>query len=135
MTALALRTRLSAEQREYLTTVQSSVQSLLEIVNDILDFSKIEAQRLELERAPIDLRETIGDAAKVLALRAAEKGIEIACHIMADVPEVLLGDAGRLRQVLLNVMGNAVKFTAQGEVVLRVSVQSESSDIVTLHFA
>jgi PAS domain S-box-containing protein len=135
MTALALRTRLSAEQREYLTTVQSSAQSLLEIVNDILDFSKIEAQRLELERAPIDLRETIGDAAKVLALRAADKGIELACHIMADVPEVLLGDAGRLRQVLLNVMGNAVKFTSHGEVVLRVRVQSVSRDIVTLHFA
>jgi PAS domain S-box-containing protein len=135
MTALALRTRLSAEQREYLTTVQSSAQSLLEIVNAILDFSKIEAQRLELERAPIDLRETVGDAAKVLALRAAEKGIELACHIMADVPEVLLGDAGRLRQVLLNVMGNAVKFTAQGEVVLRVSVQTVRTNLVTLHFA
>jgi len=135
MTALALRTRLSPEQRDYLTTVQSSAQSLLEIVNDILDFSKIEAQRLDLERAPIDLRETIGDAAKVLALRAAEKGIELACHIMADVPEVLLGDGGRLRQVLLNVMGNAVKFTAQGEVVLRVSVQAASADRVTLHFA
>src|SRR6516225_4082092 len=135
MTALALRTRLSAEQREYLTTVQSSAESLLEIVNDILDFSKIEAQRLDLERAPIDLRETVGDAAKLLALRAAEKGIELACHIMPDVPDVLLGDAGRLRQVLLNVMGNAVKFTAHGEVVLRVSVQTVRTDRVTLHFA
>src|SRR5215831_11665120 len=135
MTALALRTRLSPEQREYLTTVQASAQSLLEIVNDILDFSKIEAQRLDLERAPIDLRETVGDAARLLALRAAEKGIELACHIMADVPEVLLGDGGRLRQVLLNVMGNAVKFTAHGEVVLRVSVQTVSTDRVTLHFA
>ncbi len=135
MTALALRTRLSAEQREYLTTVKSSAESLLEIVNDILDFSKIEAQRLELERAEFDLRETVGDAAKLLALRAAEKGIELACHIMPDVPEALLGDAGRLRQVLLNVMGNAVKFTARGEVVLRVSVQTVSTDRVTLHFA
>jgi two-component system, sensor histidine kinase and response regulator len=135
MTALALRTRLSAEQRDYLTTVQSSADSLLEIVNDILDFSKIEAQRLDLERAPIDLRETVGDAANVLALRAAEKGVELACHIMADVPEVLLGDGGRLRQVLLNVMGNAVKFTAHGEVVLRVSVQAVSTERVTLHFA
>ena len=135
MTALALRTKLSAEQKEYLTTVKSSAESLLEIVNDILDFSKIEAQRLDLERAPIDLRETVGDAAKVLAVRAAEKGIELACHIMPDVPEVLLGDAGRLRQVLLNVLGNAVKFTAQGEVVLRVSVQTVSPDRATLHFA
>jgi len=97
MTALALRTRLSAEQREYLTTAQASAESLLQIVNDILDFSKIEARRLDLDRAEFDLRETVGDAAKLLALRAAEKGIELACHIMPDVPEALLGDAGRLR--------------------------------------
>ena len=135
MTALALRTRLSAEQREYLTTVRSSAESLLEIVNDILDFSKIEARRLDLEREPIDLRETVGDAAKLLALRAAEKGIELACHIKPDVPDVLLGDAGRLRQVLLNVLGNAVKFTAHGEVVLRVGVHSVGTDRVTLDFA
>ena len=135
MTALALRTKLSAEQREYLTTVQSSAESLLHLVNDILDFSKIEAQRLELERAEFDLRETVGDAAKLLALRAAEKGIELACHIMPDVPEQLLGDPGRLRQVLLNVMGNAVKFTAEGEVVLRVAVEAGSAERVTLHFA
>ena len=135
MTTLALQTRLSAEQREYLTTVKSSAESLLEIVNDILDFSKIEAQRLDLEHTEFDLRETVGDAAKLLALRAAEKGIELACHIVADVPDILLGDAGRLRQVLLNVMGNAVKFTTAGEVVLRVSAQTVSSDRVTLHFA
>jgi CheY-like chemotaxis protein len=135
MTSLALQTRLTAEQREYLATVKSSAESLLEIINDILDFSKIEAQRLDLDRAELDLRETIGDAAKVLALRAAEKGIELACHIMPDVPETLLGDAGRLRQVLLNVMGNAVKFTTRGEVVLHVSVESASPERVTLHFA
>ena len=111
MTTLALQTRLSAEQREYLTTVKSSAESLLEIINDILDFSKIEARRLDLEHTEFDLRETVGDTAKLLALRAAEKGIELACHIVSDVPEMLLGDAGRLRQVLLNVMGNAVKFT------------------------
>ena len=135
MTALALRTKLSAEQRDYLTTAQASAESLLQIVNDILDFSKIEAKRLDLERVEFDLRETVGDAAKLLALRAAEKRIELACHIMPDVPEALLGDPGRLRQVLLNVMGNAVKFTAEGEVVLRVSVESTSADRVTLHFA
>ena len=123
MTTLALQTRLSAEQRDYLTTVKSSAESLLEIVNDILDFSKIEARRLDLEHTEFDLRETVGDAAKLLALRAAEKGLELACHIVSDVPEMLLGDAGRLRQVLLNVLGNAVKFTTPGEVVLRVSVQ------------
>jgi two-component system, sensor histidine kinase and response regulator len=135
MTTLALQTKLSAEQREYLTTVKSSAESLLEIINDILDFSKIEARRLELEHTQFDLRETVGDAAKLLALRAAEKGIELACHIVPDVPETLLGDPGRLRQVLLNVMGNAVKFTTEGEVVLRVTVQTMSTDRVTLHFA
>jgi CheY-like chemotaxis protein/nitrogen-specific signal transduction histidine kinase/HPt (histidine-containing phosphotransfer) domain-containing protein len=134
MTTLALQTRLSTEQRDYLTTVMSSAESLLEIINDILDFSKIEARRLDLEHTEFDLRETVGDAAKLLALRAADKGIELACHIIPDVPETLLGDAGRLRQVLLNVMGNAVKFTTEGEVVLRVSVQTVSSGRVTLHF-
>ena len=114
MTTLALQTRLSAEQREYLTTVKSSAESLLEIINDILDFSKIEARRLDLERTEFDLRETVGDAGEAARARAAEKGIELACHIVADVPEVLLGDPGRLRQVLLNVMGNAVKFTTEG---------------------
>jgi PAS domain S-box-containing protein len=135
MTTLALQTRLSVEQRDYLTTVKSSAEALLELVNDILDFSKIEAQRIDLERTEIDVRDTVGDAAKLLAVPAAEKGIELACHIMPDVPDVLLGDAGRLRQVLLNVMGNAVKFTTQGEVVLRVSVREASADSVTLHFA
>jgi two-component system, sensor histidine kinase and response regulator len=135
MTALALQTRLTAEQREYLTTVKSSADALLEIINDILDFSKIEAQRLDLEHAEFDLRETVGDAAKLLALRAAEKGIELACHIMPDVPDMVLGDAGRLRQVLLNVLGNAVKFTTEGEVVLRVTLHSANESQVTLHFA
>jgi PAS domain S-box-containing protein len=135
MTALALRTGLSAEQRDYLTTVQASAESLLEIVNDILDFSKIEARRLDLECAEFDLRETVGDAAKLLAPRAGEKGIELACHIMQDVPERLLGDAGRLRQVLLNVIGNALKFTAEGEVVLRVRLETATPDRVMLHFA
>ena len=87
MTTLALQTRLSAEQRDYLTTVKSSADSLLDVINDILDFSKIEARRLDLERTEFDLRETVGDAAKLLALRAAEKGIELACHVEPDVPE------------------------------------------------
>ena len=95
----------------------------MEVINDVLDFSKIEARRLDLERVELDLRETVGDAAKLLALRAAEKGIELACHVRPDVPQVVLGDAGRLRQVLLNIVGNAVKFTHQGEVVVRASVE------------
>ena len=135
MTSLALQTRLSAEQQDYLTTVKSSSESLLAIVNDILDFSKIEARRLELEHAELDLRETVGDAAKALAIRAAEKGIELACDISPDVPEWLLGDAGRLRQVLLNVLGNAVKFTTDGEVVLRVNVEQADQLRTRLHFS
>jgi PAS domain S-box-containing protein len=135
MTALALQTRLSAEQRDYLNTVKSSAESLLEIVNDILDFSKIEAKRIELERAEFDLREAVGNAAKLLAVRATEKRLELACQIAPDVPGVLLGDEGRLRQVLLNVMGNAIKFTDEGEVVLRVQVEAAAPGLVTLHFA
>jgi PAS domain S-box-containing protein len=134
MTGLALETKLSPEQREYLGTVKSSAESLLAIVNDVLDFSRIEARRLEFEHAEFDVRETVGDAAKVLALRAAEKGLELACRISEDVPDVVLGDAGRLRQVLLNVLGNAVKFTDSGEVVLHVEVESASALRATLRF-
>jgi two-component system sensor histidine kinase/response regulator len=135
MTGLALQTRLTTDQRDYLSTVMASAESLLAIINDILDFSKIEAKRLELERVDFDLREAVGNAAKLLAVRAAEKGIELACHIDADVPEVLVGDEGRLRQVLLNVMGNAIKFTDAGEVVLRVTVDQRDERRTTLHFA
>ncbi|HSC27354.1 MAG TPA: response regulator [Vicinamibacterales bacterium] len=132
MTALALQTKLTAHQREYLDAVKSSADALLEIVNDILDFSKIEARRLELEHAEFGLREAVGNAARLLAVRAAEKNIELACHVAPDVPDVLLGDEGRLRQVLLNVMGNAVKFTSTGEVVLSVAVESASDGRVSL---
>src|SRR4029079_8645085 len=135
MTPLARQRRLSAEQRDYLDTVKSSADSLLEIVNDILDFSKIEARRLELEHTAVDLRETVGDAAKLLALRAGEKGLELACHIAPDAPDVVLGDPGRLRQVLLNVLGNAVKFTDKGEVVLDVVLQSIGPSRTTPRFS
>jgi two-component system sensor histidine kinase/response regulator len=137
MTTLALGTRLSAQQQDYLMTVKGSAEALLAVINDVLDFSKIEARRLELERAEFDLRDAVGDAAKLLALRASEKGLELACDVNRDVPYVVLGDAGRLRQVLLNVMGNAVKFTTTGEVVVRVTPQKAASgpDQVTLHFA
>ncbi|MGH9384776.1 MAG: response regulator [Vicinamibacterales bacterium] len=135
MTALALRTRLSAVQRDHLVTVKSSGESLLQIINDVLDFSKIEARRLELDRVEFNLRETVGSAAKLLGVRAAEKSLELACDIAADVPELLLGDEGRLRQVLLNVMGNAIKFTSEGEVVLRVSVAAIGSGAAALDFA
>ena len=135
MTALALRTRLTPGQREFLRTVKSSADALLGIINDVLDFSKIEARRLDLDRHEFELRETVGDAARLLALRAAQKGLELAWQVSPDVPDRLLGDAGRLRQVVLNVLGNAVKFTENGEVVLDVGVEAISPEAVTLRFA
>jgi PAS domain S-box-containing protein len=135
MTTLALQTRLSAEQQDYLATVKSSSEALLAVVNDVLDFSKIEARRLDLDHTEFELRETVGDAAKALAIRAAEKRIELACDVHPDVPEALIGDAGRLRQVLLNVVGNAVKFTTEGEVVLRVEMEGADGPRVRLHFS
>jgi PAS domain S-box-containing protein len=134
MTGLTLQTRLTAEQHEYLSTVDSSARALLELVNDILDFSKIEARRLELESVEFDVREAVGNAAKLLAPRAVEKGIELAIRITTDVPDILLGDEGRLRQVLLNVLGNAIKFTDKGEVVLHLHLEEQSSHRATLHF-
>ena len=136
MTTLALDTRLSPQQADYLTTVKASAEALLAVINDILDFSKIEARRLDLDRVEFDLRDTVGDAAKVLALRAAEKGVELVCDVAPDVPHRLVGDAGRLRQVLLNILGNAVKFTTAGEVVARVRLGETHADhSVTLQFA
>ena len=123
MTELLLNTDLTAEQREYQNIVKSSADSLLSVLNDILDFSKIEAGKLELEQSPFDLRETIGTTLHTLASRAAAKGLELAVHIPPDVPNDLVGDAGRLRQIIVNLVGNAIKFTSRGEVV--VDVESE----------
>jgi signal transduction histidine kinase/CheY-like chemotaxis protein len=134
MTSLVLDTRLTDRQREQLATVKTSAESLLEIVNDVLDFSKIEAQRLDLDRAVFDLRDVAGDTARLLALRAEEKGLELALDIAADVPDKVIGDPGRLGQVLLNLIGNAVKFTSTGEVVVRVAMTSAAADDVTLEF-
>jgi two-component system sensor histidine kinase/response regulator len=120
MTELALDTALTAEQREYLTLVKASADSLLTILNDILDFSKIEAGRLELEPIPFSLRENLGTTLKTLALRAHQKGLELASHVHANVPDTLVGDPGRLRQIVVNLVGNAIKFTDQGEVVVEV---------------
>jgi PAS domain S-box-containing protein len=135
MTALTLDTRLNETQRDYLNTVRSSGEALLALINDILDFSKIEARHLDLEAQPFDLRETVGDACRVLALRATEKGLELACEVEPDVPDRLVGDAGRLRQVLVNIIGNAVKFTSRGEVVVRVALERAGGPELTLHFA
>jgi two-component system sensor histidine kinase/response regulator len=127
MTELALGTALTPEQREYLDMVKSSADSLLALVNDVLDFSKVEAGRIELHRADFSLRRTIEDATRALAIRAAAKNVELAHAVSPSVPDRLVGDAGRLRQVLINVVGNAVKFTAAGEVVLDVWCDSDGS--------
>jgi two-component system sensor histidine kinase/response regulator len=139
MTELALDTPLDPEQHEYLTLVKSSADSLLTLINDILDFSKIEAGRLDLEPIPFDLRDTLGETVKTLALRAHAKGLEMLGDIRPDVPLVLIGDPGRLRQILMNLTGNAIKFTERGEVVVAVSLEEQREELETesvlLHFA
>ncbi|RMH98619.1 MAG: response regulator [Calditrichaeota bacterium] len=135
MTELALETHLTPEQREYLLTVKSSADALLTIINDILDFSKIEAGKLSLVEGKFHLDECIGDAIKIIAVRATEKDLELAYHIAPDVPTALIGDPVRLRQILLNIMGNAVKFTDEGQILLQVWKEEEAFGEVLLHFA
>ena len=135
MTELTLDTRLTTEQREFLSAVKNSANSLLTLVNDILDFSKIEARKLDLDSVEFDLRDTLEDTLKLLALRAQEKRLELACHIRPDVPVALVGDPARLRQIIFNLVGNAIKFTEKGEVVLHVETQACSEDEAQLSFA
>ncbi len=135
MTELVLDSRLTAQQREYLTIVRESGETLLAILNEILDFSKIEAGKLALQEIPFDLPEALGDTMKSLAVRAHAKGLELACAVAADVPAVVVGDPIRLRQIVVNLVGNAIKFTSEGEVVLEVWRQSEDEQTVLLHFA
>jgi PAS domain S-box-containing protein len=124
MTELALDTPLTEDQRQCLRTVKSAADSLLVIINDLLDFAKIEAGKMELAPGDFSLRSAVGDTVRALAARANTKGLQLLCHVRPDVPDALVGDAGRLRQVLLNLVGNAVKFTDQGEVVVRVRLAS-----------
>ncbi|MBA3485299.1 MAG: response regulator, partial [Pirellulales bacterium] len=135
MTELLLNTDLASQQREYLQHVQSSADALLALLNDILDYSKIEAGKLELDRSTFHLRDAIGATLHSLAARAAQKGLELAVHIVPDVPDVLEGDAGRLRQIVVNLVGNAIKFTSQGEVIVNVTPDRLAEDVVNLHFA
>jgi CheY-like chemotaxis protein/HPt (histidine-containing phosphotransfer) domain-containing protein len=134
MTELALQTTLTPEQREYLDLVKASGGSLLTVINDILDFSKIEAGRLEVETILFSLRESLGDTMKTLALEAHRKGLELAYEIAPGTPDALLGDPVRLRQIVLNLAGNAIKFTERGEVVMRVQPQSSDHGEVTCYF-
>jgi PAS domain S-box-containing protein len=128
MTDLALDTSLTDEQRNYLTIVNSSANALLSVINDLLDFAKIEAGKLALDPADFSLSRLLNETMRALALRAHSKKLELVCHPNPDVPDALIGDAGRLRQVLLNIVGNAIKFTEQGEVV--VSVEMVSGGVV-----
>jgi signal transduction histidine kinase/CheY-like chemotaxis protein len=134
MTQLALETELTGDQREYISVAKQSADALLNLINDILDFSKIEAGKLDLDPFPFPLRDSLADDLRVSAVRAQEKGLELLCEIDEDVPDRLIGDAGRLRQIILNLVSNAVKFTLDGEVALSASVESASSDSVRIHF-
>lgn len=135
MTELALHTRITREQREYLDAVKGSADALLALINDLLDFSKIEARKLQLDRVGFNLRDTLEDTIRVLALRAHQKDLELACHIRSEVPDALIGDPLRLRQVVVNLVGNAIKFTDQGEVVLSVLLESYNNVNTQLHFS
>jgi signal transduction histidine kinase/CheY-like chemotaxis protein len=133
MTELTLDTELSPEQREYLQMVKSSAHSLLNIINDILDFSKIESRRLELEALPFAFRDVVADCLRPLAIRAHQKGLELVCDIAPEVPHVLVGDAGRLRQVLANLIGNAIKFTREGHVLVAADVIEQTDEWAMVH--
>jgi two-component system sensor histidine kinase/response regulator len=132
MTGLLLDSRLTAEQQHFASVIRTSADALLDIINDILDFSKIEAGGIELERIPFDLRSTVEDVMELLAVKANEKQLELACTFQADVPTALVGDPTRVRQVITNLVGNALKFTSTGEVVVRVTTirQSETDAVV-----
>jgi len=135
MTGLILDTELTPEQADYAETVRSSAENLLQIINDILDFSKIEAGKLEIEIIEFNLRTAVEEVADMLATRAFEHGLEFACDIDTEAPSLLLGDPGRLKQILINLTNNAIKFTEKGSVVIRVSLKHETDVQVHLHFS
>ena len=146
MSSLLLETQLTSEQREYSETIRNSGNNLLDIINDILDFSKIESGKMELEQQPLDLRQCVEDALDLLSAAAAQKNIELVCHIAPEVPESIIGDVTRVRQILVNLVSNAVKFTPKGEVEVKVNLPEfkrrqpkgpfpDSSRNITIHFA
>jgi signal transduction histidine kinase/DNA-binding response OmpR family regulator/HPt (histidine-containing phosphotransfer) domain-containing protein len=132
MTELLLDTKLDALQRDYAETIRDSGTSLLTVINDILDFSKVEAGKLELEQVDVDLRDTFEDVARLLSVQAHAKGLELTAQIDARLPDLVKGDAGRIRQILLNLAGNAIKFTAKGEVALEIKVLGTSENGTTV---
>jgi DNA-binding response OmpR family regulator/HPt (histidine-containing phosphotransfer) domain-containing protein len=135
MTELVLDTPLSADQKECLKIIRTSAEALLGVINDILDFSKVEAGRVELERIELSLPDTLTDALRTLSARAEAKGLDLVCHIRPGVPEMLLGDPGRLRQIVLNLVGNAIKFSEHGEVTVEVNAEPGAADDLVLRFS
>jgi len=135
VTDLLLDTSLDRTQREYVEIIRGSGVALLSLINDILDFSKIEAGRMELELLDINVRRTVAEIASALGLQAANKGVELIAHVRADVPEYVRGDPGRLRQILVNLIGNAIKFTAEGEVLVEVTLDASCSSHLVLRFS
>ena len=135
MTELALDSPLDAEQRDYLETARSSADTLLSVINDILDFSKIEAGRLDLDSVGFSLRDELETTLKTVALRAHQRGLELICDVPDDVPDALVGDPARLRQVLVNLLGNAIKFTERGDVVLEATAVERESDHIVLRLS
>ncbi|MGA9800847.1 MAG: ATP-binding protein [Terriglobales bacterium] len=135
MTELALGTELTSEQREYLNLVQSSAQSLLSLINDILDFSKIEAGRMDLETIEFSLRHTLETITNTFGARARQKGLKLVCHIPPQLPDALVGDPERLRQIVVNLVGNALKFTSQGEVIVRIEMEAETAGHADFHIS
>ncbi len=135
MTELLLNTTPTAEQRDYLNMVKQSADSLLRLLNDILDFSKIEAGKLDLEHQEFSLRDCIGQTVQALGCRAGPKGLELLCHFAPDLPDTLVGDAGRLGQIVVNLVGNAIKFTAEGEVEIDVARESAEADSICIHIS
>jgi signal transduction histidine kinase/DNA-binding response OmpR family regulator len=135
MTEILMDTELSPEQTEYLNLVKTSSDSLLQVINDVLDFSKIEAGKLDIDPVVFSLRDSLGSAIKPFGIKADQKGLELACHVHADVPDGLFGDPVRLRQIVVNLVGNAMKFTEKGEVVVAAEIESRSADDLVLHFS
>lgn len=135
MTELAMATSLTPEQQRYLNVVKLSADCLLNLINDILDFSKIEAEKMELECIPFDVREVVGDSTQLLTIRAAEKDVDLFFRVAPEVPETLGGDPGRVRQILVNLLGNAVKFTEHGEVYANIWLEERTEQTVRLHCA
>ena len=135
MTELALATKLNSQQRNYLSVAKQSAQVLLALLNDLLDLSKVEAGRMDLECIPFELRQVVGDASRLMAVAASQKGLELVCRIAPEVPHLLVGDPTRLRQIIINLIGNAVKFTSEGEVYVNVWVERAEDTEVVLHLA